>query len=123
MPSQPSSAASSTASGQSNGPRKRNSGSPESPNCDGTSTGLSWISNEMGRGWVQLELREPIVIDRIVWGRDREQQYKDRLPTRYRIQVATEHGEWRTVASSDDRQTYGKPAKEKDSPRRAELVR
>jgi hypothetical protein len=73
--------------------------------------GRSWISNERGRGWVQLELPEPALIDRIVWGRDREGKYKDRLATRYRIEVATEPGAWAVVASSDDRQPYGTPTK------------
>jgi mono/diheme cytochrome c family protein len=82
----------------------------------------SWISDETGRGWVQLEFSKPVVIDRVVWGRDREQQLKDRLPTRYRIQVASEHGEWRTVASSDDRRPYER-SKPVDSPRRAELLK
>ncbi len=67
----------------------------------------SWISNQHGRGWVQIELPEPSVIDRIVWGRDREEKFKDRLAVRYRIEVAVEPGQWTTVASSDDRVSYG----------------
>jgi Protein of unknown function (DUF1553)/Protein of unknown function (DUF1549) len=84
----------------------------------------SWISNEHGRGWVQLELSEPIIIDRVVWGRDREQQYTDRLPTRYRIEVATEPDIWKVVASSDDRQHYGNATKAgAESGRRLDLLR
>jgi hypothetical protein len=63
----------------------------------------SWISSEVGRGWVQVELKEPAVIDRVVWARDREGVYADRLPTRYRIEVAAEPGSWTVVAASDDR--------------------
>ncbi|MBI1924310.1 DUF1553 domain-containing protein, partial [Candidatus Poribacteria bacterium] len=63
----------------------------------------SWISNEPGVGWVQIELPERVVIDRIVWGRDLEGKYKDRLATRYKIEVATEPGAWHLVAGSDDR--------------------
>src|SRR5262249_48228344 len=40
----------------------------------------SWISNETGKGWVALEFPAPAVIDRVVWGRDREQTLGDRLP-------------------------------------------
>jgi hypothetical protein len=69
--------------------------------------GRSWISNEAGRGWVQIELKEAAVIDRIVWARDREGVYADRLPTRYRIEVATEPGSWSLVASSEDRLPSG----------------
>ena len=42
----------------------------------------------------------------MVWGRDREGNFKDRLTTRYRIEVATEPGVWKTVASSEDRTPF-----------------
>ena len=48
----------------------------------------SWISSEPGRGWVQLEFAKPERIERIVWGRDREGNFKDRLATAYRIEAA-----------------------------------
>jgi hypothetical protein len=64
----------------------------------------SWISNERGRGWVELEFLESVTISKVVWGRDREEQYKDRLPVEYRIEVAAEvDGDYRVVANSDDR--------------------
>jgi hypothetical protein len=69
----------------------------------------SWISNEKGAGWVQLQLAEPATIERIVWGRDREGQFKDRLPVRYRIEVSMDAQAWTTVASSDDRLPAGTP--------------
>ncbi|MEO2046637.1 MAG: PSD1 and planctomycete cytochrome C domain-containing protein [Pirellulales bacterium] len=64
---------------------------------------FSWISNQRGRGWIQLELAVPKVIDRIVWGRDRKEKFADRLPIRYRIEVATTLGAWKLVAQSTDR--------------------
>ena len=67
--------------------------------------GRSWISAERGKGWVQVDLREPAAIERVVWGRDREGKYRDRLPVAYAIEVATEPGRWRVVASSADRAT------------------
>lgn len=63
----------------------------------------SWISNESGGGWVRIELAEPVLIDRIVWGRDRELKYRDRVATRYRIEVAAEPDKWTVVASSENR--------------------
>ena len=63
----------------------------------------SWISNEIGKGWVQIEFPEVMKIDRIIWGRDREEKFKDRLATNYRIEVALEPGKWQLVASSADR--------------------
>ncbi|MBI3408074.1 MAG: DUF1553 domain-containing protein [Planctomycetes bacterium] len=89
--------------------------------------GRSWISNEMGKGWVQLELPQPQEIDRIIWGRDREGKFADRLALKYRIEVALESGMWRVVATSEDRALPG--TKLPDSPlsrllnRRAELAR
>jgi mono/diheme cytochrome c family protein len=63
----------------------------------------SWISNESGRGWVQLEFARPETINRVTWGRDREGHFGDRLATDYLIEVATEPGKWRTVATSAGR--------------------
>jgi hypothetical protein len=70
----------------------------------------SWISNETGKGWVVVELPKIERIDRVVWARDRQGQYADRLPLQYRIEIATEPGRWRLVASSADRAPYKKGA-------------
>lgn len=70
----------------------------------------SWISKTRGKGWVQIELPELTNISRIVWGRDREEQYKDRLPTNYEIRVGTlsKTGlNWHTVATSKTRLPVG----------------
>ncbi|WP_406695001.1 DUF1553 domain-containing protein [Singulisphaera sp. Ch08] len=68
--------------------------------------GRSWISNENGRGWVEVEFPETTTIDRVAWARDREEVYADRLATSYRIEVADESGTWTLVASSQDRRPY-----------------
>src|SRR6266567_372991 len=65
--------------------------------------GRSWISDENGRGWVVVELPTVEWINRVVWGRDREGKFIDRLATAYRIEVAIEPGAWQVVASSEDR--------------------
>ena len=67
----------------------------------------SWIAKDVKGAWVQIELPEPAVIDRIAWGRDREGKFSDRVGTRYRIEVATIPGEWETVAGSNDRWSFG----------------
>lgn len=69
----------------------------------------SWISNERGKGWVQVEFQTPQLIERIVWGRDRQEKLKDRLPVRYLIEVGDESGNWTTVAGSADRLPFGTP--------------
>lgn len=66
----------------------------------------SWISNTNGRGWVQIELPQATMIDRVVWGRERNMKFKDRLATRYVIEVATEPGKWTRVSGSQDRQPF-----------------
>lgn len=76
----------------------------------------SWISNQKGKGWVQLELPEPATIDRIEWGRDRKGRYKDRLPTKYRIEGALAAGKWSLLANSNDRLPF-KTQKSKSTPR------
>ncbi len=69
--------------------------------------GRSWISAEAGAGWVQIELAEPAVIDRVVWARDREGKFKDRLATGYQIDVSDDGEHWQTVATATiDRQPY-----------------
>ncbi|MHB8521141.1 MAG: DUF1549 and DUF1553 domain-containing protein [Limisphaerales bacterium] len=72
----------------------------------------SWISDQKGKGWVQIELPATVMINRAVWGRDREGTYTDRLATKYRIEVAVDPGQWKLVASSNDRHPYkaGAPA-------------
>ena len=69
----------------------------------------SWISNEFGGGWVQLEFPQVESIDRIEWARDREEKFKDRLPIRYHIDISLDGKQWVTVASHYDRQPMGTP--------------
>ena len=71
----------------------------------------SWISNERGAGWIQIELPEATAVERIVWARDRTGKYRDRLPTKYRIEIATEPDRWHVVAASDDRHPFKPGAK------------
>ena len=67
----------------------------------------SWISNEPGGGWVQIEFPQRRTINRVEWARDRNGKYRDRVATQYRIEVATTPGKWKTVSSSDDRMPFG----------------
>ena len=61
----------------------------------------SWISNEMGQGWVEIEFARVETVDRILWGRDREQKFTDRLATEYTIELH-DGDAWKQVASSND---------------------
>lgn len=75
----------------------------------------SWIVESASGGWVQIELAEPTVIDRIVWSRDRSEKYSDRLPIEYRIDSAMEADNWELLTSSADRKTF--TGKESASPK------
>ena len=66
----------------------------------------SWMSNEVGKGWIMIEFPRETTIERISWGRDREGKLKDRLPLDYVIEVASNSGEWRVVADPSDRSPY-----------------
>jgi mono/diheme cytochrome c family protein len=66
----------------------------------------SWISRVPGKGIVTIEWPSAALVDRIVWGRDREGQFADRLATEYFVEVAVEPGQWHVVASSVDRAPF-----------------
>lgn len=68
-----------------------------------TGNNFSWISNEKGAGWAQIELASTCKIDRIVWGRDREKRFVDRLPTRYRFEASLDGKEWTLLCTEADR--------------------
>jgi mono/diheme cytochrome c family protein len=62
----------------------------------------SWISKD-ATGWAQIELPRQMEINRVVWGRDREGKYRDRLPLEYRIEVSVDGQSWREVVNGGDR--------------------
>ena len=69
----------------------------------------SWISNENG-GWAQIKLPAATETNRVVWGRDREGRYTDRLAQRYRIEVSLDGKTWTRVSDSSRRNPDQKPA-------------
>lgn len=82
----------------------------------------SWISSETSKGWVELAFPETVTINKVVWGRDREEKFKDRLATNYRIEVASGTNDWQVVAASVDRLKYVPGEKFKPSYRTADLT-
>lgn len=71
----------------------------------------SWLSNQVGKGWIEFEFSEPQTIERVHWGRDRNGRYKDRLAINYQIEVMDDSGKWQLVANSKDRAKYN-PSKQ-----------
>ena len=76
----------------------------------------SWISDEAGGGWVQLDLPKTERIDRVAWGRDRDGAIRDRLAVSYRIEAQDDAGEWSVLASSASRAPFAGGAKAHGSP-------
>lgn len=67
----------------------------------------SWISNQAGRGWVQIEFAQTSPIERIEWSRDRSGRFNDRLAVKYVIEISVDGKDWSIVSSSDDREPFG----------------
>jgi hypothetical protein len=63
----------------------------------------SWISNERGRGSVTVNFSRVYKVCRIVWGRDRNGHYRDRLPVDYTIEAETATGRWVAIGGSQGR--------------------
>lgn len=69
----------------------------------------SWISNTADTGWVVLELPNRESIVKVVWGRDRKEQFADRLPIRYKIECSDDGTQWNIAADSFDRMPFSSP--------------
>ena len=63
----------------------------------------SWMSDEDGEGWVELRFPEAVVVERVVWGRDRLGEYSDRTAVEYRLELALGERDWSVVADHTDR--------------------
>ncbi len=68
--------------------------------------GRSWMASEKDKGWVELEFTKEQTIERVVWGRDREGKFADRLAIDYQIEIGDSAGQWHTVADASDRQKF-----------------
>ncbi|MBA2114983.1 PSD1 and planctomycete cytochrome C domain-containing protein [Bremerella alba] len=75
----------------------------------------TWMSNEVGGGWVTVEFAQPQLIEQVVWGRDRLGKFSDRLAMEYVIEVRDEKGAWKSVANSANRHPFD-PQKNSHTP-------
>jgi hypothetical protein len=66
----------------------------------------SWMSNEVGKGWVELTFAQPETIESVVWGRDRQGKFTDRLATQYQIEALAPNQQWQTLADASDRPAF-----------------
>ena len=67
----------------------------------------SWISNEPGAGWAQIELPAEAEVARVVWSRDGNPtpRFSDRIASGYRVELSLDGREWRTVSTEAGRAT------------------
>ena len=79
----------------SNGASVRSSGDYEHPlhklehiNDGQFGNSRSWISSLRSGGWVEIQLAKPFLVERIVWSRDRQGNFSDRLATDYRFETS-----------------------------------
>jgi Protein of unknown function (DUF1553)/Protein of unknown function (DUF1549)/Planctomycete cytochrome C len=71
----------------------------------------SWIAKVIQGGWAQIEFPETKLIDRIVWQRDRDGAFADRLAIDYQITASVDAENWTVIASSKDRLPFSKDIK------------
>jgi hypothetical protein len=58
----------------------------------------SWISAGEPDAWAQIELPEPVLVNRVVFSRDRLRQFGDRMPTQFTVCLSQDGATWTTVA-------------------------
>lgn len=58
----------------------------------------SWIAAGPGPEWAQIELPRPASVARVHFSRDREGQYRDRVPAAYEVHLSLDGRQWSTVA-------------------------
>ncbi len=59
----------------------------------------SWIS-AYENAWVQIELPRTVLVDRVVFSRDREGQFRDRVPIRVTVTISRDGNQWEPVAEA-----------------------
>jgi len=60
--------------------------------------GHSWIAAGAAGEWAQIELPKPAKVARVVFSRDREGHYADRMPLDVEVRVSADGKDWRPVA-------------------------
>ncbi|MEW6358426.1 MAG: SUMF1/EgtB/PvdO family nonheme iron enzyme [Planctomycetota bacterium] len=57
----------------------------------------SWIAANTKNEWAQVELPEPAQVRRVIFSRDRDGSYKDRMPTAFEVRLSLDGKQWTTV--------------------------
>jgi len=78
----------------------------------------SWIAAGTSGEWAQVELPRVQEVSRVVFSRDRDGRYRDRLPVDFEIQVSTDGHTWETVCEVKGRAAAAtRPPKSTPPPR------
>ena len=57
----------------------------------------SWIAASAGAEWAQIELPRAVKVSKVIFSRDRQGQYRDRVPLHFDVMVSTDGKRWKTV--------------------------
>ncbi len=57
----------------------------------------SWIAAGSSGEWAQIELPQPAQVSRVIFSRDREGRFQDRLPEAFEVRLSLDGTQWRTV--------------------------
>jgi hypothetical protein len=58
----------------------------------------SWIAATTGEEWAQIELPAAAQVFRVVFSRDREGHYRDRVPLAFEVRLSLDGKQWKTVS-------------------------
>jgi len=58
---------------------------------------FSWIAAGTGEEWAQIELAEAAQVAKVVFSRDRERLYADRVPIHFAVQLSLDGAKWNEV--------------------------
>lgn len=85
----------------------------------------SWMADTKGRGWVMFELPSVSRIAKIVWSRDRQGRFTDRLATAYTLEAGRTADTFATLAHVPPPRSPVRPSKNTDrfTPARATRLR
>ena len=57
----------------------------------------SWIAANNNNEWAQIELAQPAQVARVVFSRDRDGRFQDRLPEAFEVRLSLDGQQWQTV--------------------------
>jgi hypothetical protein len=58
----------------------------------------SWIAASTGSEWAQIELPQVAAVAKVIFSRDREGRYQDRLPLAFEVRLSPDGQKWQTVS-------------------------